>query len=111
VPAPGLQLTVLAGRIVPVPLPPDLTARLRSVRVRESDEERSAFTIILDAGRSGSGSALDNPALQGSPLSAFARVGIAVTFGAVPHMLVDGIVTSVELSPGERPGAATMSDI
>jgi hypothetical protein len=108
-PAPGLLLTVLAGPTVPVPLPPDLTARLRSVRVSESDAERSAFTLTFDAGRSGTQAALDNPALQGSPLAAFARVGIAVTFGVVPRMLVDGIVTSVELSPGAQPGAATLT--
>jgi hypothetical protein len=108
-PGQGLQLTVLAGSTVPVPLPPDLTARLRTVRVSESDEERSAFTMTFDAGRSGPQAGFDNPALQGSPLAPFARVGIAVTFGVVPRLLMDGIVTAVELAPGERPGAATLT--
>ena len=77
-PATGLQLTVLAGATVPVPLAPDVIARLRTVRVSESDEERSAFTLIFDAGRSGTQGAVDTPVLQGSPLAAFARVGAVI---------------------------------
>lgn len=108
-PALGLQLTVLAGATVPVPLPPDVMARLRTVRVSESDEERSAFTLIFDAGRSGTRDAVDSPVLLGSPLVAFARVGVVLTFGAVPRLLMDGIITTVELAPGEKPGAATLT--
>jgi hypothetical protein len=108
-PAPGLRVTVLAGTTVPTPLPPDLTARLRSVAVSESDEERSAFTLTFDAGRAGTQAAMDNPAVQGSPLVAFARVGVLVTFGAVPKALVDGIITTVELAPGDQPGSATLT--
>jgi hypothetical protein len=107
--APTLTMTVLAGPTVPIPLPPDLMARLRSVRVSESDEDRSAFTLSFDAGRSGSGGALDTPVLLGSPMTAFARVGILVTFGVLPKLLVDGIITTLELVPGERPGSATLT--
>jgi hypothetical protein len=109
VPAPGLRLTVLAGTTIPLPLPPDLTARLRSVRLRESDEERSAFTLTFDAGRSGPLAALDTPVLQGSPVSTFARVVVVVTFGVLPRVLLDGIVTDVALTPGDTPGAATLT--
>jgi hypothetical protein len=108
-PVPGLRLTVLAGATIPVPLPADLTARLRSVRLRESDEERSAFTLTFDAGRSGPLAALDTPALQGSPVSAFARVVVVLTLGVVPRVLIDGIVTEVQLTPGTEPGSATLT--
>ena len=108
-PAPGLLLTVLAGATIPVPLPFDLTARLRSVRLQESDEERSAFTLTFDAGRAGPLAALDTPVMQGSPISTFARVVVILTFGVLPRVLLDGIVTEVQLSPGDRPGAATLT--
>ena len=57
----GLLLTVLAGRTIPVPLPESLVSRVRAVTVTEIDEERSAFTLVLDAGRSGPTAALDSP--------------------------------------------------
>jgi hypothetical protein len=105
----GLLLTVLAGRTIPVPLPESLVSRVRAVTVTETDEERSAFTLVLDAGRSGPTAALDTPVLTGSPLTAGARVVLVVTLGVVPTVLMDGIVTTVELSPGDGPGSATLT--
>jgi hypothetical protein len=104
--APGLRLSILAGPTVPLPLPAAFTTRWRSARVTETDEERSAFTLTFDAGRSGPGAALDSPMLT-SPVVTGARVVLVVTFGVVPSVLMDGIVTSVELTPGDEPGAAT----
>jgi hypothetical protein len=74
--------------------------------VTESDEERSAFTLTFDAGRSGPGAAADSPMLT-SPVVTGARIVLMVAFGVVPSVLMDGIVTSVELTPGDEPGAAT----
>lgn len=105
----GVRLTVLAGPTLPLPLPAPFAARLRSAQVTESDEERSAFTLTFDAGRSGPLAALDTPLLTGSPVSAGARVVLVVTLGAVPSVLMDGIVTSVELTPGDTPGSATLT--
>jgi hypothetical protein len=105
-PAPGLRLTVLAGATVPVPLPGTFAARLRSVTVSESDDERSAFALTFDAGRSGPTAALDSPMLS-SPIAAFSRVCVVVTFGLLPRVLMDGIVTQVDVRPGDEPGAAT----
>ncbi|WP_327256222.1 hypothetical protein [Streptomyces sp. NBC_01244] len=105
----GLRLTVLAGPRLPVPLPGPLTARIRSVEVTENDSERSVFTLTLDAGRSQSAGAVDVPWLTGPPLAAFSRVVVVVQLGAVPFVLSDGIVTEVKLTPGDGPGAATLS--
>ena len=107
--APGVRLTVLAGPTVPVPLPPEVTARLRSAKVTETDEERSVFTLTFDAGRSGPTGALDAPLLSGSPVGTGARIVLVVTVGVLPTILFDGIVTTVELTPGDHPGAATVT--
>ena len=104
--APGILVSILAGPTVPLPLPATFAARWRSARVTETDEERSAFTLTFDAGRSGPGAALDSPMMT-SPVVTGARVVLVVTFGVVPSVLMDGIVTSVELTPGDEPGAAT----
>jgi hypothetical protein len=104
----GVRLTVLAGPTIPLPLPAPIAARLTSARVTETDENRSVFTVTFDAGRSGPGAALDTPMLS-SPVNAGARVALVVTVGVLPHLLMDGIVTAVELTPGDAPGAATLS--
>jgi hypothetical protein len=105
----GLRLTVLAGRALPVPLPIDLVERLRSVTVTESDEERSAFSLVLDAGRTGPAPAFDSPLGASSPLAPFSRVVIVVTFGPTPQVLFDGIVTESKLEPGQGGGASTIT--
>ncbi len=104
----GVHLTVLAGRTVPVPLPPDVTSRVRGVTVTESDAGRSAFTVTLDAGRSGPTAALDTSLLTSSPLRANARVVVMLTVGAVPVVLADGIVTETALTPGSADTAAEL---
>ena len=104
----GLRLTVLAGRTVPRPLPPDATARLRQAVVTETDDARSAFTLTFDAGRTGPLAALDSPVVLEPPVPVNARVCLVVTLGAVPHVLFDGIATEATLTPGEGEGSATL---
>ncbi|MFD6176219.1 MULTISPECIES: hypothetical protein [unclassified Isoptericola] len=105
----GVHLTVLAGPTVPVPLPPDVAARVRSVTVTESDAARSAFTVTLDAGRSGPTAAFDSPVVgPTAPIRAGSRVVLVLTIGVVPHVLADGLVTETELTPGGRDAAAEL---
>lgn len=97
----GVHAVLLAGPTVPLPLPPDVASRLTSVTVTESDGERSAFTITLDAGRSGPMAAFDTPVIGlTATLRPGTRVVVVLTIGVVPHVLADGIVTETELVPG-----------
>jgi hypothetical protein len=105
----GLRLTVLAGRTLPVPLPLDLVERLRSVTVTESDSERAVFSLVLDGGQAGPIPGFEGSFGAGSPLSAFSRVVLMLTFGALPQVLLDGIVTETRLDPGTRGAASTMT--
>lgn len=107
-PKPSLRLTVLVGATIPVPLPPDLTSRLLSVRVRENDQDRSLFTLTFDAGRSGPLAVRDTPVMR-APLEPFARVTVLLTFGAAPHALIDGFITALELVPGAPSGSAALT--
>ncbi len=105
----GVHLSVLAGPTIPVPLPPGETSRLRSVHVTETDDERSVFSLTFDAGRSGPTAGFDAPLLTGSPVGVGARVALVVTAGVLPTVLMDGIVTTVGLTPGDEPGSATLT--
>ena len=105
--APGLRLSILAGPTVPLPLPAAFTVRWRSARVTETDEERSAFTLDLRRRAVRTAARHSTAPMLTSPVVTGARVVLVVTFGVVPSVLMDGIVTSVELTPGDEPGAAT----
>jgi hypothetical protein len=105
----GVHLSVLAGPTVPLPLPPHVAERVRSLTVTESDGARSAFTITLDAGRSGPTAAFDTPVVgMTTTLRAGSRVVVVLTIGAVPHVLADGIVTETELAPGSAESTAEL---
>lgn len=106
--AAGLSLRILAGPTVPVPLPGVLAGRLRSATVTESDEERSAFSLVFDAGRGGPLTGIEVPGLV-SPLVPFARVVLVVTLGTYPQVLFDGVVVETSFDPGNRSSPATFT--
>ena len=66
----GVRLSVMAGKTIPLPLPEPVVSRLRSVKVTETDTQRSAFTLVFDAGRSGPAAAFDVPLMAGAARSA-----------------------------------------
>lgn len=105
----GSFLTVLAGRSLPVPLPLDLVERLRSVTVTETDEERSVFSLVLEAAPPGPAGAVDSLAGGSSPLAAFSRVVLVLTLNAVPSVLFDGIVTESRQDHGSGAGTVTVT--
>lgn len=105
----GIHLTVLIGPTVAVPAPVLLTEALQSVEVTHSDEERSGFKLTFQTGRTGLFDLIDYPILTLPLLRPFNRVILIATFNATPRVLMDGIITHQELSPGGEPGAATLS--
>lgn len=98
----AVRLTVYAGPTHPVPLPGDLTARLRSARVTDTDTERSVFTLTFDAGRPAGTDAV--PSLNTGPLTCGARVSLLLSIGARSTVLADGFVTEVEFGLPDRAG-------
>jgi hypothetical protein len=105
----GIHLTLLIGPTVPLPAPPPLTDALEAVEVTHSDEGRSGFQLTFVAGRSGMADLADYSLLSLPLLKTFSRVVIVVTFGVVPRVLMDGVITHQELSPSNQPGATTLT--
>jgi hypothetical protein len=105
----GVQLTLLIGPTIPLPAPPLLTEALHEVEVTHSDEERSGFQITFQTGRGGPLAFLDYPLLSNPLLKTFNRVILAVIFNAVPRVLIDGIITHKELTPGDEPGTSAVT--
>src|SRR5262245_2943955 len=98
----GLYLTVLAGPVVAVPAPKPVMDALTSVEVTLTDVGQSGFQLNFTLG--------NNSPLQtlfllsaGAPIPML-RVILVATFGALPQVLIDGVVTHHEISPDTMTG-------
>jgi phage protein D len=104
----GIQFTLLAGENVPLPASSTIMEALESVEVTHSDEAHSGFQITFQAGRHGNSDLKDYPLLRDSALNPCNRVIMIVTFKGRPYVLMDGIITTHELTPGSDPGSSTL---
>jgi hypothetical protein len=105
----GVNLTLLIGPTVPVPATPDIAEALQSVSVTQSDEGRSGFQMVLQIGRAGPTDLIDYALLLNPLLRPFNRVILMVLFNAMPKVLIDGLITNQQFSPGNAPGTATLT--
>jgi hypothetical protein len=105
----GIQLTLLIGPMVPLPLPAPFTESVERVEVNQSDDARSGFQIVFRAGRAGVSGALDYLLLSNPLLKAHNRVVIIATVNAMPRVLLDGFITHQQLNPGTTPGSGTFT--
>jgi hypothetical protein len=105
----GVNLTLLIGPTVPVPAPPDIAEALQSVSVTQNDEGRSGFQLVLQIGRAGPTDLIDYALLLNPLLRPFNRVILMVLFNAMPKVLIDGLITNQQFSPGNAPGTATLT--
>jgi hypothetical protein len=105
----GVNLTLLIGPTVAIPAPPDIAEAVQSVSVTHNDEGRSGFQIVLQVGRAGPTDLLDYRLLLNPLLRPFNRVILTIIFNAIPTVLMDGVITNQQFSPGNQPGAATLT--
>jgi hypothetical protein len=105
----GVNLSLLIGPTLPLPATPDIAEAVQSVSVTQNDEGRSGFQIVLQIGRAGLADMLDYRLLLNPLLRPFNRVILTILFNAMPQVLIDGIITTVQMSPGSQPGSATLT--
>jgi hypothetical protein len=105
----GIHLTLFIGPTVAVPVPATMIEALTNVSVTHNDRGRSGFQLTFQVGRSGPLDLIDFGLVQNPLLKPFNRVVIMVTFNVVPQILMDGVITNVQLSPSNEPGASTLT--
>jgi hypothetical protein len=105
----GVRLTLLIGPTVAVPAPPPLIEALREVEVTHRDDGQSGFSVTFTVGRAGAAALMDYALLASPLLRPFNRVIVMVTFNAMPHVLMDGLITRQELAQGAEPGTSTVT--
>jgi hypothetical protein len=104
-----MQLSLLIGPTVAVPVPPLVIDALDQIEITHSDQGRSGFQITFTAGRGGLTGLIDYPLLGVPILKPFNRVIVLLTINAVPSVLMDGIITHQQLLPSNEPGASTLT--
>ena len=105
----GIHLTLMMGPTIAVPVPFSIAEALTSVQVTHNDSGASGFQLTFQVGRSGPLDLLDYGLLTNPLLRPFVRVILLVRFAIAPQVLMDGIITQIQLSPSNEPGASTLT--
>jgi len=106
----GVHITLLIGVAgPPLPVPLEISQALKDVNVSHNDQGTSGFQITFQIGRSGPLDLIDYALLRNPLLKPFNRVILLVSFDLVPEVLMDGIITNIQMSPSEEPGASTLT--
>jgi hypothetical protein len=100
--------SVLAGPTIPVPLPATFADAIRSVEVIQCDSQ-SGFQIEFTVGRQSTLFSLDYPIMESDLLQPFNRLSIFITINMIPQLLMDGIITYVQLNPRNDPGTSILT--
>jgi hypothetical protein len=102
----GIHLSLLIGPAVPVPAPEPVIDALISVQVT-SGKEKSGFQLSFALSKKSLLLSTLLPVGYFDPMTT--RVVIIVTLGGMPTAIMDGIVTSQELTPSSEPGQSTLT--
>jgi hypothetical protein len=94
----GINLTLMIGPVVPIPVPQVVLDALTSVEVTTKDKGASGFQLSFSLSKR---SPLHTLFLLsgGAPLL-FMRVVIVVTMKGTPEVIMDGVITNHQISPG-----------
>jgi hypothetical protein len=103
----GVHLTLLAGPVVPLPLPKLVLDALQSLTVtsRAGDASASGFELTFTFSAR---SPLNTIFLVAGAQTPLLRVIIVVTINSVPQVLMDGVMTHHDVQPGQGTTASTL---
>jgi hypothetical protein len=102
----GLYLTLLVGPVVPVPVPKAAMEALTSVTVTSNTEGASGFDLSFTLSNR---SPLHTIFLLAAGQTPLLRVILIVTINGSPQVLMDGVTTMIQVTPGSTPGQSTLT--
>lgn len=102
----NLQLSLMIGPVVPVPVGRDIVDALQSVSVRRATGEPSGFQLVFQFS---SRSPLNTLLLLLGQVGPFIRVVITVIVNGTPSVLMDGVVVNHQVSPDVQTGRSTLT--
>jgi hypothetical protein len=102
-----VQITLLAGPTVPLPVPRPALEALQSVQVTTTAGARSGFQLAFTVSNRSPLQTLLLLASNQSPLAL--RVVLVATVNGVPDVLADGVITRQEITPASSGGTSTLT--
>lgn len=102
----GFYLTLMIGPVVPVPVPKPVLDALTSIEVRSKTDDASAFQLTFTLNNR---SPLHTLFLIAGGQTPLLRVIIILTVNGTPNVLMDGVMTNQQVSPGSKPGESTLT--
>ena len=101
----GVHIQFFVGKTVPILAPSSVMDALVSMEVINRDQERDGFQITFSLGKK---TQLDYNLLLSGILDPPGRVIIVVLFGALPQVLIDGVITNHQFVPSNTPGESRL---
>jgi hypothetical protein len=102
----GFYLTLMVGPVVPVPVPRPVLDALTSVEVTVAAGSASGFRLSFTLNNR---SPLHTLFLIAGAQAPLLRVIIVLTINGTPNVLMDGVMTKQQVSPGGKPGESTLT--
>jgi hypothetical protein len=97
----GINLTLMIGPAVPVPVPPEVIDAMTGVTITTaSGKTASGFELTFTLSHNSPLHTLF--LLSGEAMPPILRVIIVVTFNGMPHVLMDGVVLNQQVTPGQQ---------
>ncbi|HEY3138390.1 MAG TPA: hypothetical protein VGL29_20370 [Blastocatellia bacterium] len=102
----GVYLTLMIGPVVPIPVPKPVIEALTSVQVTTAAGRASGFQLSFTLNNRSPLHTLFLIAGANTPLL---RVIIIATINGTPNVLMDGVMTNQQVTPGSKPGESTLT--
>ncbi|WP_438001717.1 hypothetical protein WMF26_20485 [Sorangium sp. So ce185] len=101
----GIQVLLQVGPTLPLPAPFPVAEALRSIEVRMSNDGRDGFQLTFAVGHD---TPVDASLVASGILEPPSRIVVSLLMGAMPEVLIDGIITDVQFSASPEPGQSTL---
>jgi hypothetical protein len=101
----GIRLVLLMGKNIPLPASYDVMTALAKVEVTNDAKGSDGFQMTFALAKG----TLDYNLLAGGAFDPGTRIIIGVVLGAIPEVLIDGIITHHQLAPTNEPGMSTLT--
>jgi hypothetical protein len=102
----GIYLTLMVGPVVPVPVPKPVLDALTEVSVTTAAGTPSGFSLSFTLNNR---SPLHTLFLIAGAQTPLLRVIIVVTINGQANVLMDGVMTNQQVSPGSKPGESVLT--
>jgi hypothetical protein len=98
----GIYLTILVGPVIPVPIPQVALDALQSIQVNVYAQPGQQSGFQLEFTLANNSPLQTIFLLAGGGMAPFLRVILVATINGIPNVLMDGVITKVDIAPGSN---------